>query len=170
MEISKLFGLPAHPLIVHVPIVLLPMVGAGGIAIALVPPWRKRFGWVLVALAGLALVGVQLAIGSGEALEDHVAHGPILDRHTDMAASLRPLALLLFLALVGLMLLDGRRNIRRPNDAAQLRWVMPMFSAFVVLMSVVTTVRLAQIGHNGARASWHEVNLDARHGEGDGDD
>jgi hypothetical protein len=27
-------------------------------------------------------------------------------------------------------------------------------------MSVVANVRLAQIGHNGARASWHEVNLD----------
>lgn len=30
MEISKLFGLPAHPLIVHIPVVLLPIEGGEG--------------------------------------------------------------------------------------------------------------------------------------------
>lgn len=30
MEISKLFGLPAHPLIVHLPVVLLPIAAIGG--------------------------------------------------------------------------------------------------------------------------------------------
>ena len=32
--ISKLFGLPAHPLFVHVPVVLIPLVGLGAIAMA----------------------------------------------------------------------------------------------------------------------------------------
>ena len=50
MEITTLFGLPAHPLLVHIPIVLLPLVGIGAIAIACLRQARQRFGTaVLVA-------------------------------------------------------------------------------------------------------------------------
>jgi hypothetical protein len=36
---------------------------------------------------------------------------------------------------------------------------MPVVAVLLVLASVFSTVRLAQIGHNGAKASWHEVNM-----------
>src|SRR5436853_1547322 len=110
MEISKLFGLPAHPLLVHVPIVLIPLVAVATVALAVRPAWRARFGWIVVALAAIALVGVQLAIGSGETLEDHVARTAALHRHTEMAGSLRPLALILFVVLLALMVLHRRAS------------------------------------------------------------
>ncbi|MEN3271624.1 MAG: hypothetical protein V7636_385 [Actinomycetota bacterium] len=174
MELKTLFGLPAHPLIVHVPIVLIPLVAIGAVAVTIVPSWRQRLGWALVVLSGVALVGVQLAIGSGEALEHYVERSHALHQHTELATSLRPLALFLFMALLALMLLD---HFRRPrsggNGVAVPTWVMPAVSVLVVLASVLSTARLVQIGHNGARASWGDVKLDKAHsregGEGDND-
>jgi hypothetical protein len=159
VEISKLFGLPAHPLLVHIPIVLIPLVSVGAIALAVVPSWRPRFGWVLAALAAAALVGVQLAIGSGEGLQEHVDKSRFLDRHIDMADSLRPLALVLFLLVLGLVAVDAYRRRPDASRADMARKVMPVVSVLLVLASVFSTVRLAQIGHNGAKASWHEVDM-----------
>jgi uncharacterized membrane protein len=72
MEISKLFGLPAHPLIVHIPVVLLPIAAIGAILMVLSLSWRARIGWLVVIAAGISLLFVQLAIGSGERLQDSV--------------------------------------------------------------------------------------------------
>ena len=164
VELKTLFGLPAHPLLVHVPIVLIPLVAVGAVAIVAVPAWRQRFGWLLVALAGVSVLGVQLAIGSGETLEDHVERSSYLHRHTEMAGSLRPLALVLFLVLLAFMVVDLYR--RRPDDsrADLARKASPFVAALLILTGVASTVRLAQVGHNGARASWHEVNMSG--GEG----
>lgn len=173
MEIKTLFGLPAHPLIVHVPIVLIPLVAVGAVAMVAVPRWRPRFGWIVVVLAGIALVGVQLAIDSGQALEDHVERSRALHVHAELASSLRPLTLLLFVVVLALMLVDHQHQRGATADAGALRWAVPVVSVLVVIVSLVSTVRLVQIGHNGARASWGEVKMDAAHsregGEGEGD-
>jgi len=164
VEISKLFGLPAHPLLVHIPIVLIPLVAVGTVILAVRPAWRAHFGWAVVAIAGVALVGVQLAIGSGEPLEHHVERTAALHRHTEMAGSLRPLALIVFVLLLGLMLIDRRRT--GPT------WLVPALAVVAVVASFGSTVRLAQIGHNGAKASWGEVNMGRRAASsnaGDGD-
>ena len=57
MEIDKLFGLPAHPLLVHVPVVLVPLAALMAIAFAIRPAWLDRFGWWLVAVSGVGAVG-----------------------------------------------------------------------------------------------------------------
>src|SRR4051812_13151662 len=164
MELEKLFGLPAHPLVVHLPIVLIPLVAVGAVAVAIRPAWRARFGWVLVGLAGIALVGVQLALSSGEALEEHVDKSPALHEHTEMAATMRPLAALLFVGLLALMLLDRRR--REPSA----RRPMHVLAAVVAVLSLVTTARLVQVGHNGAKATWGDTKLEGEsHGDGDSD-
>ena len=163
MEITKLFGLPAHPLLVHAPIVLIPLVSVGAIALAVVPAWRSRFGWLLVGGATAALVSVQLAISSGEGLEPHVQRSAALHRHTEMADSLRPLALLLLVVIVALVVLDRRRR-----SGGIPTWLPMAVGLVVIAASAITTARLVQIGHNGARASWGDVNMSKARGGGDG--
>ena len=70
MELDTLFGLPAHPLIVHAVVVLVPLAAIGGIAIALSAWVRAHIGWLVVAFAVAGVVLVPLATGSGEALEE----------------------------------------------------------------------------------------------------
>ena len=52
MELEKLFGLPAHPLLVHMPVVLIPLSGLIAIVFAFKTAWLDRFGWGLVVLSG----------------------------------------------------------------------------------------------------------------------
>jgi xanthine/uracil permease len=153
LEISKLFGLPAHPLLVHLPIVLIPLAALGALALVAVPRWRKPFGPLVVGIAAVALVGVQLALGSGEALERHVEKSAILRRHTELADSMRPLMFLFFVLLLAFVLIDRKR----PTWARQS--VVVTIAVATVLSGGLTTARLAQVGHNGARATWHDTDM-----------
>jgi uncharacterized membrane protein len=155
MEISKLFGLPAHPLLVHIPIVLVPLVALAALVLAVAPRTRSVLGPVVVVGAGIALVGVQLALGSGEALEPHVERSPLLERHTELADALRPLMLVFFVLLLVALVLH-----RRPRTAQP--WLASAVFVVALVAGVVTTGRLVQVGHAGARATWHETDMSRR--------
>jgi uncharacterized membrane protein len=60
-------GLPAHPLLVHAPIVLIPLLIALAIVYAVVPFLRGRIRWAVTLLAVVAPVSAWLAKLSGEA-------------------------------------------------------------------------------------------------------
>jgi hypothetical protein len=171
MRISKLFGLPAHPLFVHVPVVLLPLVGIGIIAMAVSARARDRYGWAVLTLAIVAGLSTQLATESGQALRDSVAHTDALRHHVAIADSIRPLALLLFLAGLAIMLFDRRNNGRwpfRPDDTKRpgRPGVRVLLASAGVVLALVTNARLFQIGDSGARATWERVRLVDRKGGG----
>jgi hypothetical protein len=63
-------GLPAHPLFLHVPVVLIPVAAIGALLIAVWPNWITRFGVPLAALTVVALAGTFLTVGAGIALRD----------------------------------------------------------------------------------------------------
>jgi uncharacterized membrane protein len=69
MELDQLFDLPAHPLLVHVPVVLVPLALFVSL-VALVPRARRIAAPAAAALALVGGIGVVLATGSGENLED----------------------------------------------------------------------------------------------------
>jgi len=48
VELEELFGLPAHPLLVHMPVVIIPLAGVIAVVFAFRPAWLDRFGWGLV--------------------------------------------------------------------------------------------------------------------------
>jgi uncharacterized membrane protein len=96
-------GLPAHPLLVHAPVVLVPVVALLVILMIVRPQWLERFGWLAVGLAGLALVTGVLAENSGEALEEAVedsASRTLLHAHEEAGEKVPLLAFLLFASLV----------------------------------------------------------------------
>ena len=165
--ISKLFGLPAHPLFVHLPVVLVPLVGIGAIAMAFSARVRERYGWLVLAAAIVAGISVQLAIGSGEQLKHSVPRSAALTRHVHIASSLRPLILALFLIALAIMLIDRRSVGAWPFAGAGSSSMGPSMgmltrSALIALTVVVaagTNVRLFQIGDSGAKATWQRIHL-----------
>ena len=67
---SEVFGLPVHPLAVHLPVVLVPLLAAVTLAYVLIPRVRRQTGWLL---AGLSVVTPLAAFGaylSGENLAE----------------------------------------------------------------------------------------------------
>src|SRR5215213_6850468 len=108
MEIDELFGIPAHPLLVHVPVVFTPLAALGAVALVLVPPWRRRFGVLVAVFAGIAAIGVQLATWSGEGLEDRIDRTAAVNRHIDLAGTARPLVFAFFVIVVAYVVLERR--------------------------------------------------------------
>ena len=72
-------------------------------------------------------IATQLAVGSGEALEEYVRETPLVEDHTHMGENLRPWLFVLFLCLLGRHAdwsgnLDLFRELRGPAEAA-LEWI-----------------------------------------------
>ena len=61
MDLESLFGLPAHPLVVHGAVVLLPLAAAGTIVIAAVPR-PKLMATVLIAVALATGIGATWSV------------------------------------------------------------------------------------------------------------
>jgi hypothetical protein len=68
-QLSNAFGLPAHPLLLHVPVVLVPVLSVVTVALAVRPAWRLRFGLSAGVLAIVTMAGTILTAGAGEALK-----------------------------------------------------------------------------------------------------
>src|SRR4051794_13263315 len=96
MEIKTLLGLPAHPLIVHGAIVLLPLVAIGTIMIAIWPRARRGvFGWAVAVLSIGAFGFVGLAQKTGGALAEHVQPTALTREHVAMGDAVLPWAFVL---------------------------------------------------------------------------
>jgi hypothetical protein len=82
IELDELFGLPAHPLLVHIPIVLIPL----ALLTALLALWPTVRRPALIATAALAVMGaggVVLAVGAGEKLQDRVRETERVEEHAE---------------------------------------------------------------------------------------
>jgi hypothetical protein len=109
---STVFGLPAHPLIVHAVVVLVPLAALSGLVVAVWPTARARYAPIALAIATPALLAVPLATHTGEQLQDHVRDSALVDRHAHMAEGLLPFMAVLWVALAVLVGVQwyGRRR------------------------------------------------------------
>ncbi|POM22610.1 hypothetical protein BTM25_55600 [Actinomadura rubteroloni] len=157
VEPGEAFGLPAHPLLVHVPVVLVPLLSAAVAALAARPAWRLRFG----VAAGGALVAVMaatmLAAGAGEALRDaRAGGGPVpaaVAEHGELGGQLRVLVVALTVVFLAVLVLDARRaRVPEPGRAAVLAGRAA--AALVVVLAVLALVWVVRAGHAGAELTW----------------
>lgn len=173
---NTMFGLPAHPLIVHAVVVLVPLTALGALACVVLPRVRGQIGWYVAAGSVANVILVPLATSSGEALEDRVNETAELEKHTDMAEGLLPFVLALAVGVVALMLLYRLRGARSAGPAgASSRsllaapWVAAVIAAVTVLGGVGSLVQAIRIGHSGASATWDDVPASDSGGGGDDD-
>jgi len=182
VEITSIFGLPAHPLFVHIPVVLVPLAAVGAV-LMLWPTLRAKFGWATVVLAFVGLVFTQLAIGSGQALEEHVRETGLLERHIDMGENLRPWALLLFGFTLAVMLWDWwtkreaakteaggseAEGSGRSVSATTAQRVSLGLCVLAILSGALSTYWVYEIGHSGAKATWEKTQVKIDKGIGNG--
>lgn len=180
MEIQTLFNLPAHPLIVHAVVVLVPLVAIGAIAVVIWPAVRSRIGWLVVVGAVLNVVLTPLATGSGEALKDRVGETAVLEEHVELGELLLPwVAALAVLILVDMLLSRRRKRVGEPVDSGtpdRHRWlgggllgrpVALLLAALVLGSATGSAVMITLIGHNGAKATWSDTGTQSgREGSG----
>ena len=163
MDIETIFGLPAHPLLVHIPVVLIPLCAVGAVWIVVWPSWRPRIGWIVVVLSGFTVVMSQLAAGSGEALEDALdKESSLLERHTELGDTFVWFALAFFVAVLALMLWDrAQRGKADPlgGSGGRVRATSPAAVVLIILVVVTAAAasfRIYQVGHSGAQSVWEK--------------
>ncbi|MEU2421072.1 DUF2231 domain-containing protein [Streptomyces sp. NPDC007851] len=156
-------GLPAHVLLVHLVVVLVPLTALALVAAAVSRRAARRMGVVLPLLALVTLLGVPLTTQAGEWLERHVSDDALVRRHAELGDGLLPWALGLFV-LAALVWWSARAarpaTASGPDSAGGSFWTTtPVRVAATVLSLVVAAgavVDVYRIGDSGAKAAWHD--------------
>ncbi|MEW2249320.1 DUF2231 domain-containing protein [Streptomyces sp. NPDC014776] len=155
---SLVNGLPAHILLVHFVVVLVPLTALALVAGALWPKAAQRMGVVLPLLALVTLVSVPLTTGAGEWLERHVGRDPLVRRHAELGDGLLPWAGGLFVLAVAVWWVTRRATARAAaagagGVAAPVRIAA---AALALVVSAGAVVDVYRIGDSGAKAAWHD--------------
>jgi len=99
-------GLPAHPLFLHVPVILIPVAAIWALILAVHPAWCSRSAVLLGIVTVVALAATFLTVGAGEALRNALhlngGFGPaaLIARHAHAGMILRDLMVLFTGALI----------------------------------------------------------------------
>lgn len=144
VQISSAFGLPAHPLILHLPIVLVPILGVAALIAVARPSW---FGVPLAAFAVVTLAATLLTVGAGEALlasKPDLDGNPTMKDHEGAGETVRFCMVFLTAALLGMLWL-------RKQGAANIT-----LRVLVVLFAVSSIGFTIRTGHLGAKLVWDE--------------
>jgi len=165
VEISKITGIPAHPLFVHLPIMAIPLTALLVLAYVLRPGWRRGLIYPLGALTVLTVIGTILAAGSGESLEEMLPEADearkILQEHTELGDQTQTIVIIFGIVTIAYLGLDWLRMRRRSDDASGgllnslMKFIMPLGIA-AVLLGGVATVWDVRTGHSGAKSVWTE--------------
>lgn len=147
-------GLPLHPLVIHATEVIVPVAAIVVTAAALWPRFRRRTGYLPLALALASLVLVPLSTQSGEALEKRVGGSSLIETHANLAEGLLPWVF--GLVVVAAALLWWNRDERKAATPRAPRWVALGLAVAAVLATTGTTVQAIRVGHSGATAVWSE--------------
>ncbi|HTI33233.1 MAG TPA: DUF2231 domain-containing protein [Miltoncostaea sp.] len=158
---DSIAGIPAHPLIVHIPVVFIPLTLLVALAAVAWRARRRELAVLTLATATVGMLGAQLATMSGESLQEQVPGSSVIRDHAELGEGARTLAIIVFLAAV----LFAARELRDrfPTGAAGAARVLGRPAAAVAVSvvllatSVAATAWTIRAGHMGAKAAWHDV-------------
>lgn len=110
MGLTTINGLPAHALLVHVVVMLVPLAALLVILAAAWPAAQRRFGLITPLVAAAALVAVPVTTNAGEWLKQHVTPGPLISAHAELGDELLPWVIGLFVVAVAVWVVHYRTN------------------------------------------------------------
>jgi hypothetical protein len=164
----EIFGLPAHPVVVHAAVVLTPLAVLLVLAFALLPSWRWASRWPALLVTLAATGAVVVAKYSGQALyDDRIAHLPP-SRVTELVATHASrgdvlfwvtiaFAVMVVLAFYLLPAPSGLRGGRLDHAGRQEGWVGIVVPGALVVLGIVVTIWVVLTGDAGARAVWSSL-------------
>jgi plastocyanin/uncharacterized membrane protein len=140
-------GLPLHPLIVHAPVVLIPLVAAALLLFVFRPDTRRVLGPIIAGLAAGAAFTAILAVASGQRLAEDLSREDSATTHAARGELTRLLAIAVAVAAVGLVALDRYR----PDLRAATSRVPGLLVSW---MAIAAMVVVGMTGHSGAQLAW----------------
>ncbi|ALV32606.1 DUF2231 domain-containing protein [Streptomyces sp. CdTB01] len=167
---SLVNGLPAHVLLVHFVVVLVPLTAIAVVASAVWPSVARRMGVVLPVLALVTLASVPLTTSAGEWLEEHVGSDALVRRHAELGDGLLPWALGLFVLAAAVWWTTRRTSSSEQTGNRSASVVRIAAAVLSVVVAAGAVVDVYRIGDSGAKAAWHDGYSKTAKGSGGGDD
>lgn len=150
---TYLAGLPAHPLVVHAAVVLIPMIALLIAAAPFVAPLRQKYSLHLVVAGAVAVVIGLIASNTGESFEHALAEeNAMLEQHAELGDSISIFTVATLAAAA--LIWWSQRAAASGKDLGKA--VTTTIAAFAVLVGVATTAQIVRIGHSGAKTVWCE--------------
>ncbi len=156
LGLNDLFGIPAHPLLVHAAVVFIPV----ALLTLIAALWKTIRRPMLIASALLAIAGaffVLLATNTGESLAERIKGGetPQIEKHAEAGDRAQAPAVL----LAGISILALGADLLRDTDKKIAGKTMPKWAPTALLVgsiviAVISTVTIVDAGHSGAKSVW----------------
>lgn len=157
-------GIPAHPLLIHVPVVLVPLLAILAVVYAFVPFVRPHTRWVLGLLAIAAPISALLAKLSGDEFfarmdaRDMITPDfyPTIEEHQDLGNLTLYTTIGLAVVTLALVYFIGPRvaAARGAGGAGSSRVLSLVLQALTVVAAAVTLYYVIRTGDSGAKAVW----------------
>jgi hypothetical protein len=156
-------GLPAHPLFVHVPVILIPTTIVASIICMVRPQWFARYGIALAVVSVVAMSSVFITMQAGAALRGELnlqgsaAH--LISEHSQ-AAKILAIVYIGFTAVLIVTFAAQRISGGMPTGLSLIDRPLGGRSMFVVLRVLVVALSLGagvmcfRVGDLGAKAVW----------------
>lgn len=144
---TEINGLPAHILLVHFVVVLVPLAAVLTVLSAVWPAFRQRLG-ILTPLAALAaLIAVPITMHAGEWLEARVVSTPLIRKHTEIADGLLPWVIGIFVIALGAWAYYRfASTVKLP--------VSIVLAVLALVAGAGSMVQVYRIGDSGSKAVW----------------
>lgn len=157
-------GLPTHPLLVHFPIVLVPVT----LILALLAVfWRRYQRGLAIAVLCTGVIGGGagfLAGESGEKLQHRLpnGHDALIRDHASYGDTAKVLCALLVIMSIVYCAYVWRDKLGMGDGNAfgrflSLQWVAVVFAVAIIGLSGVATTWVILAGHSGATAAWQKT-------------
>lgn len=152
---TEIGGIPAHILLVHAVVVLLPLAALLIIVSGLIPALRKRLGFAPAVLAVVVAILVPITASAGNWLLPRVGNPPLAVEHAHLGATLWYWSTAMAVAAVVLYLWQ-RRQDRKPAAQRGPKAVTVVLVVIALAVSVGAVVRTVQVGDSGSRSVWED--------------
>jgi len=166
-------GLPAHPLIIHVPVVLIPLSILGALASVVRPAWLVRYGILLCSVSIVAMSSIFLAMQAGSALRGllhlHGQAAHLINEHSQAANFLA----FVFIAFTAILILTfsatrisgetGPTGLPIVDRTLSASSTLLVLRVLLVVLAVAAAFFVFRVGDLGAKAVWQQRVQAAQH-------
>jgi len=166
--IDSFGNIPSHPLLVHIPVVLVPLSMLFTVFMVVVPALRRRHGSVAMGILALACAGSFVAARSGRSLEREYTEAgqtipDLLRDHADMGNRLQFLVAI-YLILSIAWIIRSRRSVPiydEDGSPARAPQIVSIVLVVLVLASgTFSTWSTVKTAFSGSRSVWEQVSGD----------
>ena len=139
-------GLPLHPLIIHVSVILIPLVAISALVMSYLPSFSRRYGKAIFSLALVVKGSLFLSRTTGQALTK------IMEKDMGRHADLGEVAPFITLPMVALIYLRFRMD--RSGTTFGSVFVRRLTSIALIVASLASIAIVFLVGHSGAVSVW----------------